>query len=42
MKYAVEIGSGAHDIRTSFIKTGSVIQKLMGGGYKDTDSMVIT
>jgi hypothetical protein len=32
MKYAVEIGSGATIYIPSFIKIGSSIQKLMGGG----------
>jgi hypothetical protein len=31
MKYAVEMGSGAMIYIPSFIKTGSGIQKLMGG-----------
>jgi hypothetical protein len=31
MKYAVEIGSGATIYISSFIKIGSVIQKLIGG-----------
>jgi hypothetical protein len=36
MKYAVEMGSGAIP---SFIRTGSVIQKLLGGGtYRDTQA----
>jgi hypothetical protein len=40
MKYAIEIGSGAMIYISSFIKTGSGIQKLMG--REDyTDSMVI-
>jgi hypothetical protein len=36
MKYAVKMGSGALMYIPSFIKTGSVIQQLMGGwgGYK--------
>jgi hypothetical protein len=38
MKYAVEMGSGGMICIPSFIKIGSGIQKLMGGG---TDSMVI-
>jgi hypothetical protein len=32
MKYAVEMGSVAMIYIPSFIKTGSGIQKLMGGG----------
>jgi hypothetical protein len=32
MKYAVEMGSGAIIYIQSFIKNGSDIQKLMGGG----------
>jgi hypothetical protein len=32
MKYAVEIGSGAMIYIPSFIKFGSGIQKIMGGG----------
>jgi hypothetical protein len=32
MKYAVEMGSGAMLYTPSFIKIGSGIQKLMGGG----------
>jgi hypothetical protein len=34
MKYAAEMGSGALICIASFIKTGSGIQKLIGG-YKD-------
>jgi hypothetical protein len=44
MKYAVEMGSGAMICTPSFIKTGSGIQKLMGGGeenHRHTDSVVI-
>jgi hypothetical protein len=43
MKYAVEMGSGAMMYVPSFIKIGSGIQKLMGGGgytRRHTDSMV--
>jgi hypothetical protein len=40
MKYAVEMGSSAMIYITSFIKTGSGIQKVDGGGggrgYTDT------
>jgi hypothetical protein len=36
MKYAVEMGSGVMTYIPSFIKTGSGIQKLMGG-YTKTD-----
>jgi hypothetical protein len=32
MKYAVETGSGAVAYIPSFIKNGSAIEKLMGGG----------
>jgi hypothetical protein len=32
MKYAVEMGSGAMIYIPSFIKIGSALQKLMGGG----------
>jgi hypothetical protein len=39
---AVEMGSGAMIYIPSFIKTGSVSQKLIGKGiHKHTDSMVI-
>jgi hypothetical protein len=41
MKYAVQMGSGAMIYIPSFIKIGSGIQKLMGGG-EDTDSLVIS
>jgi hypothetical protein len=41
MKYVVEMGSGAIMYIPSFIKTGSGIQKLMGGGgYTDTQTVV--
>jgi hypothetical protein len=36
MKYATEIGSGAMIYIPSFIKIGSVIQKLMGMGDSQT------
>jgi hypothetical protein len=36
MNYAVEMGLGAMRDIPSFIKTGSGIQKLMGGGYSET------
>jgi hypothetical protein len=42
MKYAVEIVSGAMIYRPSFIKTGSDIQKLIGGIHRHTDSTVIS
>jgi hypothetical protein len=43
MKYAVEMGSGAMIYIPGFIKTGSGIQKLMGGyTYRQADSMVIS
>jgi hypothetical protein len=39
MKCAVEMGSGAVIYIPSFIKIGSAIQKLLGGGgYKDTQT----
>jgi hypothetical protein len=41
MKYAVEMGSGAMIYVQSCIKIVSGIQKLTGGGYTDTDKMVI-
>jgi hypothetical protein len=41
MKYAVEMGSGAMTYIPSFIKIGSGIQKLMGGGGRPTHSMEI-
>jgi hypothetical protein len=41
MKYVVETGSGAMTYISSFIKTGSAIQKLMGDGiHRHTDSKV--
>jgi hypothetical protein len=40
MKYAVEMGTGAMIYIPSFIKIGSVIQKLIGGDTQ-TDSMEI-
>jgi hypothetical protein len=39
--YAVEMGSGAMTHIPSFIKIGSAIRKLMGGGDNDTQSIVI-
>jgi hypothetical protein len=36
MKYAVEMGSGAIMYIPSFIKIGSGIEKLMGGGDSQT------
>jgi hypothetical protein len=42
MEYAVEMGSGTMMCISSFIKTGSVIQNLRGGGtqtHGHTDSM---
>jgi hypothetical protein len=44
MKYAVEIGSGAMVYISSFIKTSSGIQKLMGEMriYRHRDSKVIS
>jgi hypothetical protein len=41
MKYATDMGSGAMTYIPSFIKTGSDIQKLMGGIQRDTDRMEI-
>jgi hypothetical protein len=41
MKYAVELGSGAMTYILSFIKIGSVIQKLIWGIYRHRDSMFI-
>jgi hypothetical protein len=39
MKYAVEMGSGVMIYISTFIKTGSGIQKFMGeGGYTDTQT----
>jgi hypothetical protein len=37
MKYGVEVGWGAMIYLSSFIKSASGIQTLMGGGVKDTD-----
>jgi hypothetical protein len=45
MKCAVEMGSGAMVYRPSFIKIGSAIQKLMGGGgyaYRHTERKAIS
>jgi hypothetical protein len=43
MKFAIEVGSGAVIYIPSFIKIGSGIQKLMGGGgFTYTDSKVIS
>jgi hypothetical protein len=41
MKYAAEMGSGAMMYIPSFIKIGSGILTLMGGGDSETDSMEI-
>jgi hypothetical protein len=38
MKYAIELGSGAMIYTRSFIKTGSSIQKLIGGRYRGTQT----
>jgi hypothetical protein len=38
MKYAVEMGSGSIIYIPSFIKIGSGIQRLMGGGYAATQT----
>jgi hypothetical protein len=37
MKYAVQMASGAIIYIPSFIKTGSGIQKLIGGIHRHTD-----
>jgi hypothetical protein len=42
MKYAVEMGSGVMMHIPNFIKIGSGIQKLLGGGYRHTDRVEIT
>jgi hypothetical protein len=42
MKYAVEIGSGVMTYIPNFIKTGSGIQKLIGGINRHTDRLVIS
>jgi hypothetical protein len=43
MKYHVKMGSVAMTYIPSFIKSGSDIQKLMGGRiHRHTDSMVIS
>jgi hypothetical protein len=39
MKYAVEMDSGAMTYISSFIKTGSAIQKLIRGIHRHTDSI---
>jgi hypothetical protein len=41
MKYAIEVGSGVMTYIPSFMKTGSGIEKLMGGGGF-TDSKAIS
>jgi hypothetical protein len=41
MKYTFQMGSGAVIYIPSFIKTGSGIQKLIGGIHRHTDSMEI-
>jgi hypothetical protein len=38
MKYAVEMGSGSMIYIPSFLKIGSGIQKLIGGGFTDTQT----
>jgi hypothetical protein len=40
-KYAVKMGSGALIYIPGFLKIGSGIQKLMGGGYTDIHSKLI-
>jgi hypothetical protein len=42
MKYATEMGSNAMIYIQSFIKIVSGIQKLIVGGYTDTDSEMIS
>jgi hypothetical protein len=42
MKYAVEMGSGTMIYISNFIRIGSGIQKLVGGIYRHTGSMVIS
>jgi hypothetical protein len=42
LKYAVEMGSVVIIYIPSFIKIGSGIQKIIGGIYRHTDSMVIS
>jgi hypothetical protein len=44
MKYMTEMGSSAmmYEYIPSFITIGSDIQKLIGGGIKQRQSMVIT
>jgi hypothetical protein len=41
MKYAVETGSSAMVHVSSFIKTGSGIQKLIRGLHRHTDNMEV-
>jgi hypothetical protein len=38
MKFTIEKGSGAMIYITSFIKTGSGIQRLISGTHRNTDS----
>jgi hypothetical protein len=38
MKYAVEMDSGTIVYITSLIKIGSGIQKIIAGGYRDTQT----
>jgi hypothetical protein len=38
MEYAAEMGSGAMIFVPSFIKIGSGIPKLIGGGFTDTQT----
>jgi hypothetical protein len=42
VKYAVEVDSGAMTYIPGFIKTGSGIQKFIGGIHRCTDSTVIS
>jgi hypothetical protein len=41
MKYGVEMASGDMICMPSFLKTGSGIQKYIGGIHRHTDSMEI-
>jgi hypothetical protein len=40
MKYAVEMGSSAMIYRPSFIKTGSGIQKVIGGIHRQHGDLI--
>jgi hypothetical protein len=41
MKYAIEMDSGAMIYVSSYVKIGSGIQKLIGGGYTDTQTAFV-